>query len=151
MPTPSSTIMTSAKPMDLSSTRRNGGVNIWVSVLTTASIIPLNPPAWAMVRTPGDGSSSGCGSQCFTVRRRRRLRLAQKRRGGQIRPLHRLVVETIEDGRLHHLEIRRNVEVARRIKRGMPDLQNFPPRAFAFQWGDLRQDRIAHALESLRN
>jgi hypothetical protein len=38
-PMPTRTIISSASPIDLSSTRRNGGENIWVSALMAASNI----------------------------------------------------------------------------------------------------------------
>ena len=71
--------------------------------------------------------------------------------GRQIGPCHRLVVETAHDGRLHHLEIGRDIEITWCIERRMADLQNFLPRRFAFEPRYLRQDRIAHILERLRD
>ena len=70
---------------------------------------------------------------------------------GQIGPLQRLVIEALADGRLDHVEIRRNVEVARAIQRGVADLQNLLPRLPAARERDLGQDRIAHGGERIRD
>ena len=56
----------------------------------------------------------------------------------QIGPIHELVVEILHQGRFDDFEIRRNVEIARRVKRGMANLQDLTPRRLAFELRDLR-------------
>src|SRR5262249_30143126 len=177
-PTPSAMISTIASAIDLTSSARNGGEAIWASALVAASSISEPPPTCgkpvarlgqrAVLRNPGpspDYASLHPGYQRTVIsagggaalrrpgrrRDRRRLRVFDRDRIGarQIGPVHLFVIEAALECRFDHGEIRRNVEIARRVERGMPDLENLPARRAALDAGDLGQDRIAHELESL--
>src|SRR5271156_6256160 len=63
---------------------------------------------------------------------------------GLVGPVQGLVVETLTDSRLDHVEIRRDVEIARAIKRRVPDFEDLFQRLHAARHRYLRQDWIAH-------
>ncbi|GCC46334.1 hypothetical protein chiPu_0030571, partial [Chiloscyllium punctatum] len=66
-------------------------------------------------------------------------------------PVQGRVVETVHDGGFDDFEIRRDVEVARHVERGIADMQDLAARLAAGGAGDLGQDRIAHGVEGLRD
>src|SRR5580700_9425085 len=68
------------------------------------------------------------GDDGVFVRDIRRERCASVGRMGQIGPLQGLVIKTLADGRLDHVEIGRDVEVARAVQRGVADFQNLLQR-----------------------
>jgi putative transposase len=82
-------------------------------------------------------------------RHRRRHHLGNCDR--EVGPAHLAIVEALFDRRLHELEVGRDVEVARGVERRMADLENLLARGLAVHPGDLRQDRISHGLEGLRD
>src|ERR1700692_5038248 len=71
------------------------------------------------------------GHRAGALAARRGLCGEQKRRRFErlrVGPVQRLIVEAAGDGRLHDVEIRRNIEVARAIERRVADLQNLLER-----------------------
>src|SRR5438876_3040177 len=56
----------------------------------------------------------------------------------QIRPIHELVIEILHQGRFDDLEIRRDVEIAGGVQRGMTNLQHLTPHHLALKPHDLR-------------
>ena len=98
------------------------------------------------LRCGAGGASRAAGQASRPGLDRRRLLLDGRQR--QVGPVQPLVLEAVLDGRLHHGEIGRDVEIARRIERVMADLQHLAPRHAAFHARHLRQDRIAHRLRT---
>src|SRR2546426_6480129 len=75
---------------------------------------------------------------------------------GFVRLDHPVKIETLKQRRLHHLEVRRDVEIARRVKAVVPDVEDLPVAVVAARivglfHGDLRQDRVAHRLKGQRD
>src|SRR5580698_181579 len=68
-----------------------------------------------------------------------------------VRPMQRLVIETLTDGWLDHIEIWRDIEIARAIERRVPNFENLLQCLHAARQRDLRQDRIAHCAERIRD
>src|SRR6266571_1824951 len=134
IPMPSTMSSTMASAIDLMSSARNGGDAIWARAWIAASSIRESPQSGR----PGYG--------CGALRSIQRDGLETRR---EIGPVDLLVIETTLERRLHHGEIWRNVEIARRVQRGMPDLENLPARRAALHPRDLGQDRVAHELEGL--
>src|ERR1043166_8213968 len=114
---------------------------------TIASLVSMDSGR-AATRRPGmTGSRPRNGAPSPPRRKQGRERRVTRldRRWGlflgrqrQIGPMQLLVLEAILDGRLHHREIGRDVEVARRVKRVVTDLQKLAPRRAAFGFRDLR-------------
>src|SRR5229473_117654 len=164
IPMPSTMMSTMASAIDLTSSARNGGDPIWASALIAASSMRnlRNGNAVPGLRFAPSGLqgrriSAGCGAfavarpsgpahRCGGLRPIQHDGLETRR---QIGPVNLLVIEPALERRFHHGEIRRNIEVARRVERGMPDLENLPARRAALDPRDLGQDRVAHELERL--
>src|SRR5919197_2649671 len=70
---------------------------------------------------------------------------------GKVGPTHVFVIKAARERGLDDHEVRRNVEIAWRIKRRVTDLGDFAPPCLALDALDLGQDRITHGVESLRN
>src|SRR5882757_11498481 len=68
-----------------------------------------------------------------------------------VSPMNVFIIEPARQRWLHHHEVRRNIEVARRIERRVTDLGNFPPLRMALDARDIGQDRVMHRVECLRN
>src|SRR5262249_57212291 len=69
----------------------------------------------------------------------------------QIGPRHALIVKTLLEDRLDDFEIRRDVEIARRLERRMADLQNPPSRRLVFELRKFRYNRPAAGPQTLRD
>lgn len=63
--------------------------------------------------------------------------------------MQRAMIEALRQMRLDHLEIGREVEIARREKRMMADMENLSPASAILELGHIRQDRIADGLKGL--
>ena len=61
------------------------------------------------------------------------------------------IVEAVHDGGFDDFEIGRDVEIARHVQRRIADVKDFAPGLSRGGAGDLRQDRIAHGVERLRD
>ena len=96
-------------------------------------------------------SRASCASRQLRLRPATSGICAPVRADAKIGPLQPLVIEAARDRRLDHVEIGRDVEVARAIQRGVADFQNLLARLPAAGELDLGQDRIAHGAERIRD
>src|SRR5262249_23255799 len=141
---------TAAAPMDFRSTERNGGENICSRALNAASSIMHSPLRWRPIidvgrhsqggsASPEDVTSGDGGGGGLLVGHQTAVLVGGERAARQVGPVEASVVEPVLDGRLHHSEIRRDIEVAWRVERRMADFENVTPSRAAFHAGDLRQ------------
>src|ERR1043165_7213712 len=102
---PIRTMTSSARPAALSSTARNGAVNISLSAVKAASNMPRIGRNAAGLIQPGRLKLCR-GRQRLFARLRREWRRGNLAGVGGVSPTHGLIVEATDDSRLHHLEIR---------------------------------------------
>src|SRR5262249_18065793 len=143
MPMPSTTSSTIASAADLMSSARSGGDAIWASALMAASSMRASACGGGAVAVAHPGRPSDAGG---SFRFLDREGVGARR---QVGPMHLPGIEAALERGLQDREIRRDVEIARRIERGMPDLENLAAGGAAFHPRDLGQDRISHELEGL--